>query len=157
MALQFQTFEQQAPEIANAFERLLNANEVAFLATVSSNHKPRLHPFVPRVVAGQLLAFIMDDSPKIRDLHGNGHYALHTLPGQEDEECYLSGRAVRADQALFEPAAQAMGFATGVDEHHILFEFQLERGLWTRWLDFGTPDHRPLRQGWNEQRGQFSR
>jgi hypothetical protein len=30
----------------------------------------------------------------------------------------------------------------------VLFEFLIERALWTRWLDFGTPDHRPLRQRW---------
>ena len=157
MAVNAQDFVKQAPEIAAALERLLAENEVAFLATVSRNHKPRLHPFVPKIVDGRLLAFIMDDSPKIRDLDGNGNYALHTLPGAEDEECYLQGNAARASQALFEAAAKAMGFATGVDEHHILFEFQIERALWTRWLDFGTADHRPSRQGWSAERRHFTR
>ena len=148
MALPFQAFRLQAPEVGAAFERLLAANEVAFLATVSRTGKPRLHPFVPKVVSGLLLAFIMDDSPKRRDLDDNGNFAMHTLPGADDEECYLSGTATRAGQDLFESAAAAMGFATGVDEHHILFEFRIERGLWTRWLDFGTPDHRPQRLVW---------
>ncbi len=156
MAERFSDFETDAPEIAAAFNRLLISNEVAFLATVSGNGKPRLHPFVPKVVDGLLLAFIMDDSPKLRDLDGNGNFALHTLPGDQDEECCLNGQARRADQALFEAAANAMGFATGVDEHHILFEFRIERALWTRWLDFGTPGHRPSRRGWREARGQLA-
>ncbi len=155
MALPFQSFRQQAVDIATTFERLLAANEVAFLATVSSGGRPRLHPFVPKIVDGRLLAFIMDNSPKLRDLDGNGNFALHTLPGAEDEECYLNGTADRAATELIGAAADAMGFATGVDEHHILFEFRIERALWTRWLDFGTPDHRPQRLGWSEGRGQF--
>ncbi len=157
MTRAYSEFEAETPDIAAAFRRLLAANEVAFLATVSTNGKPRLQPFVPRVVNGRLLAFIMDDSPKIRDLDDNGNCALHTLPGEEDEECYLNGRARRADQSLRDVAAQAMGFATGVDDHHILFEFQIDRALWTRWLDFGTPDHRPTRSGWSETLGHFTR
>ena len=156
-ALPYPEFQQVAPEISGAFERLLAREEVAFLATVSSAGKPRLHPFVPKVVNGLLLAFIMDDSPKLRDLEVNGHFALHTLPGEEDEECYLNGIAVRAEADLFEAAAHAMGFATGVDEHHILFEFRIERALWTRWLDFGTANHRPQRQAWSVRRGNFGR
>ena len=155
--LSYRSFQQQAPEICAAFERLLAREEVAFLATVTVAGKPRLHPFVPKVVNGQLLAFIMDDSPKLRDLEANGNFALHTLPGEEDEECYLNGVAIRAEPELFDSAARAMGFATGVDEHHILFEFQIERALWTRWLDFGTANHRPQRQGWSAQRGNFDR
>ena len=41
-----------------------------------------------------------------------------------------------------------MGFATGVDAQHLLYEFGIDRALWTRWLDFGTPDHRPDRRIW---------
>lgn len=157
MSVSFAEFVALAPEIADAFLERLRAEEVAFLATVSRAGKPRLHPFVPKVVSGHLLAFIMDDSPKIRDLDANGAYALHTLPGPEDEECYLSGQALRADPNLTEPAATAMGFATGIDAHHILFELRIERALWTRWLDFGTPTHRPSRKCWNEERGTFER
>ena len=99
MARSFPEFEADAPEIAGAFLRLLAANEVAFLATVSGSGKPRLHPFVPKTVNGLLVAFIMDDSPKIRDLDTNTRYALHTLPGEEDDDCYLNGQAQRADQS----------------------------------------------------------
>ena len=125
-------------------------NEVAFLATVDGHGKPRLHPFVPRIVRGRLVAFVMDSSPKIRDLDARAHYAMHTLPGPEDEECFIAGRALHrdGDQDLRQAAARAMGFATGVDHHHVLYELTIDRALWTRWLDFGTPDHRPERIRW---------
>jgi hypothetical protein len=138
-------FAKAVPAFARAGSRLMDRNEVAFLATVSGTGRPRIHPFVPRVVHGRLVAFIMDSSPKLRDLDARRQYAIHTLPGDEDEEFFLSGEARRiTDEPEFHQlAVAAMGFATGVDEHHILFEFQTDRALWTRWLDFGTPDHRP--------------
>lgn len=153
MAAGWSEFRRSAADIAEAGTRLLAANEVAFLATVSSDGRPRLHPFVPRVVGDVLLAFIMRTSPKRRDLDTNGYYALHLMPGPEDEEVFFSGRAVRADSGLRDEASEAMGFATGVDDDHLLYELRIERALWTRWLDFGTPDHRPARVAWHETPG----
>ena len=129
--------------------RLLEANEVAFLGTVSQAGRPRVHPFVPKIVHGELVTFIMDDSPKFGDLKSNGFFALHLLPGPEDEEFYVSGTASQDVTVSRETAASAMGFATGVDEHHVLFELRLDQVLWTRWLDFGTPAHRPQRLRWS--------
>lgn len=148
--LDWKHFAAAAPEIAAAGVRLLALNEVAFLATVSSSGRPRLHPFVPKIVDGRLVAFIMDSSPKIKDLRSRGQYAMHTLPGPEDEEFFVGGEAVdcSVERAFREAAAQAMGFVTGVDEHHVLFELLIDRALWTRWLDFGTPEHRPSFVRW---------
>lgn len=148
--ISWRKFEQESSEIANACTRLLIRSEVAFLATVSRTGRPRLHPFVPKVVDGRLVAFVMDSSPKIKDLQVRKQYSIHTLPGCEDEECFLSGEAkyVDEDVRFRSKAATAMGFATGVDEHHILYEFLLDRALWTRWIDFGTKDHRPNRVRW---------
>lgn len=144
-------FESTAPEIALAGKRLLEKEEVAFLATVSASGRPRLHPFVPRIVLGRFVAFIMDTSPKITDLRTRGQYSIHTLPGDEDEEFFLSGEARCCDQEseFRDRTTAAMEFATGVDEHHVLFEFLIDRALWTRWLDFGTPDHRPEYVRWS--------
>ena len=143
-------FADEAPDIAAAGLRLLARNEVAFLATVSSTGRPRIHPFVPRIVRGRFVAFIMDSSPKIRDLDTRRQCSIHTLPGHEDEEFFISGAAECCNNEITfrDQAAVAMGFATGVDEHHILYEFQFDRALWTRWLDFGTPDHRPEHSRW---------
>lgn len=145
-------FDEEAPALSAAARRLLDAQEVAFLATVSASGRPRLHPFVPRIVDGRLVAFVMDDSPKQRDLADRGYYAIHTALADEDEEFYLSGVArLRDDDVALRAAADtAMGFATGpADAHHILYEFLFDRALWTRWLDFGTPDHRPERSTWS--------
>ncbi|MBO6506833.1 MAG: pyridoxamine 5'-phosphate oxidase family protein [Kordiimonadaceae bacterium] len=150
--LQFQDVE---AEMSQAAVALLNQNEVAFLATVSKRGRPRIHPFVPKIVDGHLVAFIMDNSPKLGDLKVRKKYGIHTLPGKEDEQFYLSGEATNCDNntQLREAAEIAMGFATGVDEHHILHEFRLERALWTTWLDFGTPDHRAFHKRWLYQTG----
>jgi len=131
-------FQREEAELSQAATRLLSQNEVAFL------------PFVPKIVEGRLVAFIMDTSPKLADLETRKQYAIHLLPGDEDEQFYISGVAsnINEDMELRQDAEVAMGFATGVDEHHILYEFKLERALWTRWLDFGTPDHRPSQKLW---------
>ena len=152
--LDWQHFSQAAPAIAAAGARLLEGNEVAFLATVAAAGRPRLHPFVPKIVNGRLVAFIMDTSPKIADLRVGGQYAMHTLPGAEDEEFFIGGRAMECngDPDSREAAALAMGFVTGIDDHHILFELRIERALWTRWLDFGTAQHRPQYLRWHSEK-----
>lgn len=93
----------------------------------------------------------MDSSPKIKDLENRRQYAIHTLPGKEDEEFFVSGEAQYCDEEgqFRTKAAIPMGFATGVDEHHILYEFKFDRALWTQWLEFGTPNHRPKHTRWN--------
>ncbi len=148
--LEWHEFAKVSEEIAAVGTALLARNEVAFLATVSATGRPRIHPFVPRVVAGHLLAFIMDSSPKYRDLLQRRQYAIHALPGVEDEEFFISGEATSIDTnlPLREAAIEAMGFATGVDAHHKLFDFRIDRALATRWLDFGTPQHRPEHVRW---------
>ncbi len=148
--LAWSEFSNSAPELSVVGIRLLADNEVAFLATTSRTGRPRIHPFVPRVVNGRLVAFIMDSSPKIHDLENRQQYSIHTLPGQEDEEFYISGIASRCDQDqdFRDLVATEMGFVTGVDEHHILYEFKIDRALWTVWLDFGKPTHRPQRVKW---------
>lgn len=148
-------FSLAAPEISQAGSRLLARSEVAFIATVSATGRPRIHPFMPKVVAQRLVAFIMDSSPKLKVLELRRQYSIHTQLGGADEEFTISGDAYPCDDdvELRALAAAAMGFATGVDEHHLLYEFRIDRGLWTTWLDFGTPDHRPQYARWNLQSG----
>ena len=148
--LTWHNFSSSVSDIANAGLSLFEANEVAFLATVSKSGRPRVHPFVPKVVGGHLVAFIIDSSPKLNDLKMRRQYSIHALPGNEDEEFFISGEAMLCDAnlCLRQEAATAMGFVTGVDEHHILFEFRIDRALWTKWLDFGTPEHRAEYRRW---------
>ena len=84
-------FAAQSHEISEAGRRMLARYNLAFLATVSASGRPRIHPFVPKVVDGRLIAFILDTSPKQQDLRVRRQYAIHTLPGKEDEEFTISG------------------------------------------------------------------
>ena len=115
--------EAAAPEIAAAGTRLLERFEVAYLATVSKAGWPRVHPFCPALADGRLWAFIMEESPKRPDLDDNGRFAIHMMPGDEDEEFYIAGRASRqGDAALRELALAAMPY-DDADDRHILYEF----------------------------------
>jgi len=142
-------FESEAPEIAEAGRRLLPV--VAMLATVSRTGRPRVHPFCPAIAEGQLWAFVMLESPKRRDLDERGHYAIHALLGADDEEFFIAGMATRRnDENLREIALAAMPYHDA-DTRHILYEFQLERALWTRWENFQQPGMRPIHRPWVDQ------
>jgi hypothetical protein len=52
---------------------------LGFLATVRLDGGPRVHPMCPLVSDEGLFAFIVP-SPKLRDLHRGGRYALHSVP-----------------------------------------------------------------------------
>ena len=139
-------FAEEAPEIAAAGTRLIG--EVAFLATVSPMGWPRLHPFCPAIAGGRLWAFIMEESPKRRDLDVNGRFAIHALPGEQDEQFFVAGAAARND----DPALRALALAAmpydDADERHILYEFFPRRALWTTWENFQQPGMRPVHRSW---------
>jgi hypothetical protein len=144
----WQPFDGGGAALAAAGERLFAAAPagIALLATVSASGRPRIHPFMPRVVEGRLRAFVITDSPKARDLERRP-CTIHAQPAEEDEEFWVSGRAHRiAELALIERMADAMEWAKPGEES--LFEFDLDLAGWTRWLDFGTPRHRPLHHRW---------
>jgi hypothetical protein len=145
-------FERQAPEIAAVGRRLFSKYEIAYLATVSRTGRPRVHPFCPAIAGGRLWAFIMEDSPKNGDLDANGRVAIHALPGDEDEEFFVSGAARRESGAtLREQVSAAMPY-DDADERHILFEFSLRRALWTTWENFQQPGMKPIHHVWREVR-----
>jgi hypothetical protein len=141
-------FEAASPEIAAAGRRLLAANEVAFLATVTRHGRPRVHPFCPAIAEGRLWAFIIDQSPKRGDLDVNGWFAIHAWPGRNDEQFYVTGAAHRTvDPALRAVALAAMPYADA-DEHHLLYEFLPDGAMWTTWEKFQQPGMRPVHHVW---------
>ena len=138
--------EKEAAEIAAAGKRLLP--EVAFLATVSDAGKPRVHPFCPAIAQGRLWAFVIAESPKRRDLDLNGHFAIHALPGPQDEQFYVAGKALRNhDSDLRRIVLAAMPY-DDADERHLLYEFVPERAMWTTWENFQKPGMRPIHKVW---------
>jgi len=114
---------------------------VAFLATTSSTGRPRIHPFIPLVLDGQLWAFILDTSPKRRDLDRDGQYAIHARLGPKDEQFTVSGVARHtADPTLRAAVGAAMSY-DDIDEHHILYAFDIDTALWTTWTTPTEPVH----------------
>ena len=51
-ALAWADLEREAPEIAAVGGRLFARHEVAYLATVSRDGRPRVHPFCPAIAEG---------------------------------------------------------------------------------------------------------
>jgi hypothetical protein len=141
-------FEGVAPEIAGAGRRLLEDRPsvpgAAFLGTVGSDGRPRVHPFVPAIVDGRLWAFVID-SPKRRDLDRAGGYAIHSVLGADDESFLVGGTACRTDDPAHRTrVAERMPY-TDIDEHHVLYEFRIDRALWTAWRTPTSPVHHKWR------------
>lgn len=143
-------FEAAAPEIADAGQRLFAKYEIAYVATVSAAGWPRVHPFCPAIAAGRLWAFIVEESPKRRDLDRNGRFAIHALPGKEDEQFYVAGVARREPAPDLRALAVAAMPYSAADARHILYEFFPEHAVWTTWENFQQPDTRPIHRAWRD-------
>jgi hypothetical protein len=141
-------FRDGGAALAAAGERLLfDTIPVALLGTVTASGRPRIHPFVPKVVDGRLWAFVVAYSPKRRDLDDRRRYTIHANLAEEDEEFWVSGEARReGDESHRASVAAAMPYT--VHDWEMLFEFDLELVGWTRWLDWGGPMHRPVHHRW---------
>jgi hypothetical protein len=120
---------------------------------VSRDGRPRVHPFCPAIAEGRLWAFILTESPKRRDLDANGHYAIHALPGPEDEQFFVAGRAARVHDARVREIVLAAMPYDDADARHLLYGFVLERALWTTWENFQKPGMRPVHRLWRESTG----
>lgn len=139
-------FAAARPDMATAAHELLYQFGVglAFLATVSKEGDPRVHPICPLLVEGDLRAFIVA-SPKRGDLTRHGRYALHSFPCPDNEDAvYLVGRAevVTDDAAVASSSAQfiAERSAFPVDlDGQILFSLGVDRCMITRTTGHGDP------------------
>src|SRR3954454_7658282 len=95
-------FAAAEPTLAAGIRALLQqyGPGLAYLATVRADGAPRVHPVSPVITDEGLYCFIVD-SPKRRDLERDGRYALHSFPPEEnDDEAYLTGRAIRVRDQL---------------------------------------------------------
>jgi len=152
-------FRRTRPDLAEAGRALLYQVGVglAFLASIRPDGGPRLHPFCPLITDDALVAFIIP-SPKQRDLHRDGRYALHSFPTPDNEDAfYLSGRArpVEDDDARLVFGAQfvqersTLGVPVPARDDH-LFAFDIDACLLTRTDGFG--DHHPRHEVWRPGR-----
>jgi hypothetical protein len=112
-------------------ERL--AGRVAYLATVSQDGVPRVHPVTPIVGQEELFIFMEPTSPKGQDLRRDGRYALHC--GVEDNsggagEFFINGRArLLEDPAIRAAAIQSASYAP--KDRYILFALSVEQAVGT--------------------------
>ena len=123
-------FAAAAPELARAGQALLErVDGHALLVTVRGDELPRIHPVTVAVVDGGLFVFVIDASPKRRDLDEDGRYALHTLLDPDvPREFSTRGRARRVvDPAR--RAAVASGWAFTVDDDYGLYELRVSSAL----------------------------
>lgn len=124
-------FATAAPAIASAGRRLIYRTETgrALLASIRGSELPRIHPISVAVAADRLVAFIIVDSPKARDLAEDGRYALHAHQDPDvPHEFLIRGRARPIDDETTR-AGIAEAWYFEVDETYRLFEFLVDHAV----------------------------
>ena len=150
-------FAEEAPEMARLGEELRAKFGLAFLTTVRKDGAPRIHPVCPFIVRGRLFIATSPESPKRFDLRRDGRYVLHMLPGENDAEFQVRGRAREvtdeATKALVldqgpRAGVQPDGSPLNLSPEELLFEYDIEEALSGHWEHVGQPDTYPVRQFW---------
>jgi hypothetical protein len=148
--ISWREFKVQQPDLAREGADLLYHFGVglAFLGTVRADGGPRLHPMCPLLTDTGLYAFIVP-SPKQRDLHRDGRYAMHSFPLEDNEDAfYLSGVAGhvldpgirdRLARQFVDERSDALP-PPGEEQH--LFEFGVQAAMLTRTTGHGDPQPR---------------
>ena len=138
-------FSSQEPELAQFGWDLLREDAgYAYLATVTVERSPRVHPVVPFVADGRLMISVVGSSPKVADLRANGRYMLHATVGDNDTEFAVRGRAAEVDLAQDgAPARSQQLNQVDVREGDVVFELDIARVDAAIWVDGA-----PRRQTW---------
>lgn len=135
------------PEMAAEGAALLEQHNLAYLATVRRDGAPRVHPVAPFVLDGRLFVSTLRSSPKAGDQVRDGRYALHMLPGKDDDEFLIRGRA----RLVTDDATRALVSRDGphwARPEDCLFEYDIELAATTWWENVGQPGTRPIRRRW---------
>ena len=145
--------------MAKLGSKLRRQNGLAFLATVRKDGSPRIHPVCPFVVRGRLFIATNPSSPKRHDLRRDGRYVLHMLPGENDREFQVRGKARFVTDAETKAIVLAEGPEAGIQpdgallnlkQDELLFEYDIEEAMMAYWENVGQPDTRPVREFWEE-------
>ena len=136
-------FAAAAPRLAIEIHNIIHqyGQGFAYLATVRPDGGPRVHPVAPVIAEGGLFCFLIA-SPKRNDLERDGRYALHSYPGDHnDDEAYLTGHAHPVtDPRRRERVARAARADTRGDWR--LFELDIDVATITRHVGVRrTPTH----------------
>jgi hypothetical protein len=142
-------FAAAAPEMADLGRRQLEKFGLAYLATTRADGSPRVNPVCPVIVDGRVFIATSADSPKRLTLQGDGRYMLHMLPGKQEEEFWMRGRARRVlDEATRTLVVDSVRGELRIKPDEWLFEYDIDEAGTTMWEDFGTEQHRPVRRRW---------
>ena len=134
------------PELA-AFGEARLAGNVAYLATVRKDGRPRVHPVTPIIGSGRLFLFMEPTSPKGRDLRRNGSFALHCAVDDssgQSGEFFVCGSALPID----DPAMRALAAAASTyppKDRYILFELLITGAASTIY-----ENDAPVRRRWGD-------
>ena len=140
-------FASSDPGMAAVGLALLDRHELAYLATVRSDGSPRLHPVSPKVIEGGLYVCTPRSSPKAADQIRDGRYVMHLLPGENDAEFRIRGRArLITDRAELERVLAQGPHYFRIDDY--LFEYDIEEAASAHWEHVGQPGTYPVRRSW---------
>ena len=136
--------EAAAPEIAE-FGRLRLDGKVAYLATVRSDQRPRLHPVTPIIGLGHCFVFVEPSTPKAQDLLSSGwfslHWAMNDSSGSSGEFILNGGVKLVADPehrtlaesiSSYRPAARTVLFELEIDDAHAI-DYRFGRAHRVKW------------------------
>ena len=129
---------------------LMERFHIAYLATVRADGAPRLHPVSPFIIDGRLFVASPRGSPKAQDQLRDGRYVLHMLPGKDDAEFRIRGRA----RAVTDAPTRSLVLKRGphyVKEHDHIFEYDIEEAATAHWEMVGQPGTYPVRRSWRAQ------
>lgn len=142
-------FAAAAPAIAALGLKQFEKFHIAYLATVRGDGSPRVHPVSPIIAEGRLFVATPPTSPKRLDLVRDGRYVIHALPGKDDAEFLIRGRARRVtDDDTRASVSEAAGHT--VHHHDWIFEYVIQEAMMAYWENVGQPDTRAVREFWRE-------
>ena len=148
-------FKNDNPALTRHGSRLFFTNHAsvghAFIATVRKDGAPRLHPICLVTYNDHLYVLVPPSSPKCSDLRLDGRFALQAFPppdNVEGEEFLLSGKVVSISDINLRMKLIS-GTKIQVEESEILFELLLDRVMYTKLVNRGTPAEYPEHQIWN--------
>ncbi len=145
-------FAAAAPEIAAVGAGLLEEHHLAYLATVRRDGAPRVHPVSPFIVDGRLFVATPPSSPKAADQQRDGRYAMHCLPGKDDAEFRIRGRARLLPAGSGRDAVIDRG-PHYAREEDCIFEYDIDEAASAYWVNCGQPGTYPVRSRWTERGG----
>jgi len=127
-------FAELEPELAASGSTLLRAFTLGYLATVDGDGLPRVDLVSVTLHDGGLYVFVVQGTPKRRNLERNGRYALQSFPRLTrgtlesfvDDEFAVAGLAVPIDDPAIRTAVAAVHNDT-VHERDRLFRLDVDR------------------------------